>query len=108
MPVQIGRPVGPPHGAALAELSFGDVDRVMRCGFGGEVLRELGRPDGAARSHQFAHQCGPYRRRQARIGQPPKFAADDEIPAVGRHGMLEAGHQMNGLPPVTAIVVPDV
>ena len=45
---------------------------------------------------------------KTRIGQPPKFAADDEISAVGRHGMLEAGHQMNGLPPVTAIVVPDV
>jgi hypothetical protein len=72
---------------ALAELSFG-------------VLRELGRPDGAARSHQFAYQCGTYRRRQTRLGQPPKFAADDEIPAVGRHGMLEAGHQMNGLPPL--------
>jgi len=24
------------------------------------------------------------------------------------HGMLEIGHQMNGLPPVTATVVPEV
>jgi hypothetical protein len=49
MPVQIGRPVRPPHGTALAELSLGDVDRVVCCGFGGKVLRALGRPDGAAR-----------------------------------------------------------
>jgi hypothetical protein len=33
---------------------------------------------------------------------------DDEMPAFGRYGMLEAGHQMNGFPPVTAMVVPDV
>ena len=107
MPVQIGRPVRPPNGTALAEFSFGDVDRVMCSGFGSEVLRELGRPDGAARYHQFAYKCGPYRRRQTRIGQPPKPVADDEISPVWRHGMLEADHQMNGLPPVTAIVVPD-
>jgi hypothetical protein len=70
------------------------------------VLRRL-----ASRTDRFAENWPrrrPYRRRQTRIGQPPKFAADDEIPAVGCHGMLEAGHQMNGLPPVTAIVVPEV
>jgi hypothetical protein len=41
------------------------------------------------------------------IGHQLESAAYDEMPSVRRHGMFETSHQMNGLPPVTAIVVPD-
>jgi hypothetical protein len=37
-------------------------NRVMSRGFGSLVVRKLGRPDAAARNHQFAYQCGPHLR----------------------------------------------
>jgi hypothetical protein len=104
LPVQIRRPIGPPHGTALAELSFDDVDR---CAAAVSFLKSL--DDRTALHAAISSRTSADRtRRQTRIGQPPKFGADDEIPSVGRHGMLEVGHQMKGLPPVTAMVVPEV
>jgi len=41
-------------------------------------------------------------------GHPPKLAASDETTSVRSYQLLETSHQMNGFPPVTATVVPDV
>jgi hypothetical protein len=68
--------------------SFGDIDCVVGCSFGCLVAGELGRPDCAARRHQFAHQSGPRCRRKTGIRQPPKPAADNEIPPIRAHGCL--------------------
>ena len=108
MPVQVGRSIGPPHLAALAQLPLCVVDRVMCRRFRSAVASGFGGFDGPAGCHKVADACSHHCGRKMRIGQPPKPASNDKIATVGGHGMLETGHQMNGLPPVTATVVPEV
>lgn len=108
MPVEFRRSIHPPYRSAFAEFPFGHVNRTMSRGFSSLVVRKLGRPDCIAGRHQFAYHRGSLLRGKVWICEPPQPAAEDEVPPVRRYGMLEAGHQMNGFPPVTAMVVPDV
>jgi hypothetical protein len=58
--------------------------------------------------HQLFHQPLLVLGSKVGIAHPQKSTANYKIASTGRDCMLQARHQMKGLPPVTATVVPEV
>jgi hypothetical protein len=58
--------------------------------------------------HQLFHQPLLVLGSKVGIAHPQKSTANYKIASIGRDWMLQARHQMKGLPPVTATVVPEV
>ena len=90
VPVEVGRTIVPPDRASLAERSLGIVHGAMGRRFGLRIPVRLRIPDRAPGRHQPLRQLRSLRLFKARVGHPPKPAADDEVASVRGHRVLHA------------------
>src|SRR5690349_10262098 len=94
MPVEVRRTIPPPDRPSLPQAALRLVDQTVRRGFGVLIAGGLCCLHGPARVHQLLNQARLFVGSKIRIAHPPKFAADDEVASVRRHGMPETWHPL--------------
>lgn len=88
VPVEVRRAVFPPYRTAFAERPLYLVDCLVRGSLGLEIGALLGVSDRPTGRHQPTDKVVPLRFVETRVRHAPEPAADDEVAAVRRDGML--------------------
>src|SRR5690349_16304530 len=84
VPVEVGRAVAPPDGAALAEAPLRPIDVAAGHALGLGIPRALRLAHRAARRHELPDEPRPRRLVEVRVRAAPQTAAHDDVTAVRR------------------------
>lgn len=108
MPIKTRNAVRPPDGTTFAQCMLDGFDVPEGGGLRLDVSIPFSRLHRASGPHEFKHQHRLLVLREAWIRQAPNPPLHDEAAAVPGDELLQRHRaQMKGLPPVTAMVVPE-